>query len=101
MLHIFAVTPDSLKLLSSLSDHSGAVTAIRFTTQQQEQLVSGSADKSLIFRSITRNDDGSLAVHRSGSEVLSGAIQSLAVGNDVDGYERHRDSVCKAVVRLG
>jgi WD40 repeat protein len=55
-VHIFDVTKD-YQLVATLDDHSAAITAVRFTYSSitsNLQLISCSADKSLIFRSITK-----------------------------------------------
>lgn len=49
-IHIFDVNKD-YQLIATLDDHSAAITAVRFT---HSQLISCSADKSLIFRSISK-----------------------------------------------
>lgn len=55
-VHIFDVTKD-YQLITTLDDHSAAITAVRFTFSSitsNLQLITCSADKSLIFRSITK-----------------------------------------------
>jgi WD40 repeat protein len=55
-IHIFDVTKD-YQLVATLDDHSAAITAVRFTSSSitsNLQLISSSADKSLIFRSIIK-----------------------------------------------
>ena len=55
-VHIFDVTKD-YQLVATLDDHSAAITAVRFTFSSitsNLQLISCSADKSLIFRSIIK-----------------------------------------------
>jgi WD40 repeat protein len=55
-IHIFDVTKD-YQLVATLDDHSAAITAVRFTSSSitsNLQLISCSADKSLIFRSIIK-----------------------------------------------
>ena len=55
-VHIFDVTKD-YQLVATLDDHSAAITAVRFTYSSitsNLQLISCSADKSLIFRSVTK-----------------------------------------------
>ena len=55
-IHIFDVTKD-YQLVATLDDHSAAITTIRFTFSSitsNLQLISCSADKSLIFRSVTK-----------------------------------------------
>ena len=55
-VHIFNVTKD-YQLVATLDDHSAAITAVRFTfysITSNLQLVSCSADKSLIFRTISK-----------------------------------------------
>jgi WD40 repeat protein len=55
-VHIFDVTKD-YQLVATLDDHSAAITAVRFTFSSitsNLQLISCSADKSLIFRSIKK-----------------------------------------------
>ncbi len=55
-VHIFDVIKD-YQLVATLDDHSAAITAVRFTFSSitsNLQLISCSADKSLIFRSISK-----------------------------------------------
>jgi WD40 repeat protein len=55
-IHIFDLTKD-YQLVATLDDHSAAITAVRFTSSSitsNLQLISCSADKSLIFRSIIK-----------------------------------------------
>lgn len=55
-VHIFDVSKD-YQLVATLDDHSAAITAVRFTFSSitsHLQLISCSADKSLIFRSISK-----------------------------------------------
>jgi WD40 repeat protein len=55
-VHIFDASKD-YQLVATLDDHSAAITAVRFTTSSitsNLQLISCSADKSLIFRSISK-----------------------------------------------
>lgn len=55
-IHIFDVTKD-YQLVATIDDHSAAITAVRFTFSSitsNLQLISCSADKSLIFRSILK-----------------------------------------------
>ncbi|CAF3849173.1 unnamed protein product, partial [Rotaria sordida] len=66
-VHIFDVSKD-YQLVTTLDDHSGAVTAIRFTDlpiTSDLQLISCGADKSLIFRSISKNENGKYQFLRS------------------------------------
>ncbi|CAF3738584.1 unnamed protein product [Rotaria sp. Silwood1] len=67
LIHIFDVSKD-YQLITTLDDHSGAVTAIRFTVSpitSDLQLISCGADKSLIFRSISKNEKGKYQFIRS------------------------------------
>lgn len=55
-VHIFDASKD-YQLVATLDDHSAAITAVRFTTSSNNsnlQIISCSADKSLIFRSISK-----------------------------------------------
>lgn len=55
-IHVFDVKKD-YQLVATLDDHSAAITAVRFTfssVTSNLQLISCGADKSLIFRSITK-----------------------------------------------
>jgi WD40 repeat protein len=55
-VHIFDASKD-YQLVATLDDHSAAITAVRFTfssISSHLQLISCSADKSLIFRSISK-----------------------------------------------
>ena len=55
-VHIFDASKD-YQLVATLDDHSAAITAVRFTVSSVTsnlQLISCSADKSLIFRSISK-----------------------------------------------
>lgn len=55
-VHIFDTSKD-YQLVATLDDHSAAITAVRFTFSSitsNLQLISCSADKSLIFRSISK-----------------------------------------------
>lgn len=55
-VHIFDVLKD-YQLVATLDDHSAAITAVRFTVSSVTsnlQLITCSADKSLIFRSISK-----------------------------------------------
>jgi WD40 repeat protein len=55
-VHIFDASKD-YQLVATLDDHSAAITAVRFTFSSitsNLQLISCSADKSLIFRSISK-----------------------------------------------
>jgi len=55
-VHIFDVAKD-YQLVATLDDHSAAITAVRFTFSSitsNLQLISCSADKSLIFRSVLK-----------------------------------------------
>ncbi len=55
-VHIFDVSKE-YQLVATLDDHSAAITAVRFTFSSitsNLQLISCSADKSLIFRSISK-----------------------------------------------
>ncbi len=55
-VHIFDASKD-YQLVATLDDHSAAITAVRFTYSSitsNLQLISCSADKSLIFRSISK-----------------------------------------------
>ncbi len=55
-IHVFDVAKD-YQLIATLDDHSAAITAVRFTLSSitsNLQLISCSADKSLIFRSIIK-----------------------------------------------
>jgi hypothetical protein len=53
LIHIFDVN-DNYNLLTTLDDHSSSITSLRFATEGSK-LLSCSADKSIIFRNITRN----------------------------------------------
>ena len=55
-VHVFDTSKD-YQLVATLDDHSAAITAVRFTFSSitsNLQLISCSADKSLIFRSISK-----------------------------------------------
>ncbi len=55
-VHVFDASKD-YQLIATLDDHSAAITAVRFTFSSitsNLQLISCSADKSLIFRSISK-----------------------------------------------
>ena len=55
-VHIFDASKE-YQLVATLDDHSAAITAVRFTLSSMTanlQLISCSADKSLIFRSISK-----------------------------------------------
>ncbi|CAM2725364.1 unnamed protein product [Rotaria socialis] len=67
LLHIFDASRD-YQLVTTLVDHSGIVTAVRFTFSSiasNLQLISCSADKSLIIRSISKNENGKYQFLRS------------------------------------
>ncbi|XP_076039679.1 WD repeat domain 62 [Oratosquilla oratoria] len=54
LIHVFAVEQD-YSFVQTLDDHSSAITSVRFyQTQNQLQMVSCSADRSIIFRSATQ-----------------------------------------------
>ncbi|CAF2007169.1 unnamed protein product [Rotaria magnacalcarata] len=67
LLHIFDASRD-YQLVTTLVDHSGVITTVRFTFSSitsNLQLISCSADKSLIFRSISKNENGKYQFLRS------------------------------------
>ncbi|CAF3713690.1 unnamed protein product, partial [Rotaria sordida] len=66
-IHIFEASRD-YQLVTTLDDHTGAVTAIRFTFSSETsklQLITCSTDKSMIFRTISKNEDGKYQFLRS------------------------------------
>ncbi|CAF3449624.1 unnamed protein product [Rotaria sp. Silwood1] len=80
-IHIFDVTKD-YQLVATLDDHSAAITAVRFTFSSitsNLQLISCSADKSLIFRSIIKNDNGKYQFIRSNNIVEKQTFYDLVI----------------------
>ncbi|UJR30309.1 hypothetical protein I4U23_017846 [Adineta vaga] len=80
-VHIFDVTKD-YQLVITLDDHSAAITAVRFTYSSITstlQLISCSADKSLIFRSVIKNDNGKYQFIRSNNIVEKQTFYDLAI----------------------
>ncbi|CAF4101830.1 unnamed protein product [Rotaria magnacalcarata] len=66
-IHIFDASRD-YQLVTTLVDHSAAVTAVRFifsSITSNLQLISCSTDKSLVFRSISKNENGKYQFLRS------------------------------------
>ncbi|CAF1232697.1 unnamed protein product [Rotaria sordida] len=80
-VHIFDVSKD-YQLVATLDDHSAAITAVRFTFSSitsNLQLISCSADKSLIFRSISKNENGKYQFIRSNNIVEKQTFYDLAI----------------------
>ncbi|CAF1482975.1 unnamed protein product [Adineta ricciae] len=80
-VHLFDVTKD-YQLVATLDDHSAAITAVRFTYSSITstlQLISCSADKSLIFRSVLKNDNGKYQFIRSNNIVEKQTFYDLAI----------------------
>ncbi|CAF1147995.1 unnamed protein product [Adineta steineri] len=80
-IHVFDVTKD-YQLIATLDDHSAAITAVRFTNSSitsNLQLVSCSADKSLIFRSVLKNENGKYQFIRSNNIVEKQTFYDLAI----------------------
>ncbi|CAF3325604.1 unnamed protein product [Rotaria socialis] len=80
-VHIFDVTKD-YQLVATLDDHSAAITAVRFTFSSitsNLQLISCSADKSLIFRSIVKNENGKYQFIRSNNIVEKQTFYDLGI----------------------
>jgi WD40 repeat protein len=89
LLKVFAIDQSTMRLVSTLSEHSGVVTAIRFArnSEQHQMIATGSTDKSVILRSIALSDDGQYHVSRCTTEILGGAVHSIASGVDSEGYD--------------
>ncbi|CAF3454137.1 unnamed protein product, partial [Rotaria sp. Silwood1] len=80
-VHIFDASKD-YQLVATLDDHSAAITAVRFTfssVTSNLQLISCSADKSLIFRSISKNENGKYQFIRSNNIVEKQTFYDLAI----------------------
>ena len=80
-IHIFDVKKD-YQLVATLDDHSAAITAVRFTfssVTSNLQLISCGADKSLIFRSISKNENGKYQFIRSNNIVEKQTFYDLAI----------------------
>ncbi|CAF1144497.1 unnamed protein product [Adineta steineri] len=80
-VHVFDITKD-YQLVATLDDHSAAITAVRFTVSSitsNLQLISCSADKSLIFRSLSKNENGKYQFVRSNNIVEKQTFYDLAV----------------------
>ncbi|CAF1595930.1 unnamed protein product, partial [Adineta ricciae] len=83
-VHIFDVSKD-YQLVATLDDHSAAITAVRFTVSSVTsnlQLISCSADKSLIFRSISKNENGKYQFIRSNNIVEKQTFYDLAIDHN-------------------
>ncbi|CAF2516221.1 unnamed protein product [Rotaria sp. Silwood2] len=80
-VHIFDASKD-YQLVATLDDHSAAITAVRFTfssVTSNLQLITCSADKSLIFRSISKNENGKYQCIRSNNIVEKQTFYDLAI----------------------
>ncbi|CAF2141219.1 unnamed protein product [Rotaria magnacalcarata] len=80
-VHIFDASKD-YQLVATLDDHSAAITAVRFAVSSVTsnlQLISCSADKSLIFRSIYKNENGKYQFIRSNNIVEKQTFYDLVI----------------------
>ncbi|CAF0798616.1 unnamed protein product [Didymodactylos carnosus] len=82
-VHIFDPIKD-YQLIATLDDHSAAITAVRFSSiisslTMTMQLISCSADKSLIFRTITKNENGKYQFIRSNNIVEKQTFYDMVV----------------------
>ncbi|XP_054279530.1 mitogen-activated protein kinase-binding protein 1 isoform X2 [Macrosteles quadrilineatus] len=77
LIHVFSVD-EGYKLVQTLDDHSSSITAVRFlSNNNQLQMVSCGADKSIIFRTLQRNIPGSDVQHTFVREQITAAKTTL------------------------
>jgi WD40 repeat protein len=81
LIHVFHVNADNMSnckadLITSLDDHSASITSLKIDAKG-EYLVSGSADKSVVFRKISRNETGECIVNRLYSNQTHGTIYDM------------------------
>lgn len=87
LVHIFrengATEGDQYELASTLDDHSSSITKVKFVTNEATgdvSLLSCSADKSLVFRSLTASEDTTgLVVDRYSNSQASGTVYDMDV----------------------
>ncbi|CAF0967394.1 unnamed protein product [Adineta steineri] len=80
-IHVFDASRN-YQLITTLADHSAIVTAVRFTFSSITSklgLISASADKSLIFRSISKDKNGTYQFTRLHSICEHNKFQDLAI----------------------
>ncbi|CAF1523360.1 unnamed protein product [Adineta ricciae] len=90
LIHVFDAS-NNYQLITTLADHTGVVTAVRFICSNLKfGLISCSADKSLIFRSISRNEDGKYEFSRLRTVFEHQRLSDLVV----DYTNRHIHTTC-------
>ncbi|XP_052749075.1 mitogen-activated protein kinase-binding protein 1 isoform X8 [Galleria mellonella] len=91
LIHVFRVD-QGYQIMQTLDDHSSSITAVRFlSTNRQLQMVSCGADKTILFRQIRTNPDGSYQFARG--QNVSG--RTTLYDMEVDAGGRHILTACQ------
>ncbi|KAK8387938.1 hypothetical protein O3P69_020086 [Scylla paramamosain] len=91
LIHVFAVDQD-YSFVQTLDDHSSAITSVRFYQGQSSlQMVSCSADRSIIFRSATMNPQNELWFSRGHNIAGKTTLYDM----EVDHGQRHILTACQ------
>ncbi|KAF2353101.1 WD40 repeat [Trinorchestia longiramus] len=91
LIHVFDVGQD-YRFLQTLDDHSSAITSVRFYQGQQGlQMVSCSADRSIIFRSATVTNNNEVAFNRGHNIAGKTTLYDM----EVDYGQRHILTACQ------
>ncbi|XP_047496658.1 WD repeat-containing protein 62-like isoform X3 [Penaeus chinensis] len=91
LIHVFAVDQD-YSFVQTLDDHSSAITSVRFyQTQGALQMVSCSADRSIIFRSATQTPQNEVWFSRGHNVAGKTTLYDM----EVDHGQRHILTACQ------
>ena len=75
LIHVFD-SAKNYEFLNTLDDHSSSITAVKFSSGQDPQMVSCGADKTIIFRKMKKDSEG-LTLHRANQIVAKTTLYDM------------------------